>query len=56
MTKPQIKNLNQTIKLESGFELPQVGFGLWKVLKDRTAEVVYNAINCGYRNFDGAYD
>lgn len=56
MTKPQIKNLNQTIKLESGFELPQVGFGLWKVLKDRTAEVVYNAIKCGYRNFDGAYD
>ncbi|CUM49366.1 unnamed protein product [Debaryomyces fabryi] len=55
-TKTQTKTQNQTFKLESGFELPQVGFGLWKVPKHSTAEVVYNAIKCGYRNFDGAYD
>lgn len=52
----QTGSQTQTFKLESGFELPQVGFGLWKVPKDKTAEVVYNAIKCGYRNFDGAYD
>lgn len=52
----EIKTQTQTFKLGSGFQLPQVGFGLWKVAKDKTAEVVYNAIKCGYRNFDGAYD
>jgi D-xylose reductase len=33
-----------------------VGFGLWKVPKETTADTVYNAIQVGYRLFDGAYD
>ena len=33
------------IKLSSGYDMPQVGFGLWKV---------DNAIKAGYRLFDGA--
>ncbi len=42
------------IKLNSGFDMPQVGFGLWKVGNDVCADTVYNAIKAGYRLFDGA--
>ncbi|KAJ5746632.1 hypothetical protein N7520_011814 [Penicillium odoratum] len=45
-----------TIKLSSGFEMPLVGFGLWKVNNDTCADQVYNAIKAGYRLFDGACD
>lgn len=41
------------IKLNSGFDMPQIGFGLWKV-NDNCAEVVYEAIKAGYRLLDGA--
>ncbi|CCU82479.1 NADPH-dependent D-xylose reductase [Blumeria hordei DH14] len=44
------------IKLNSGYLMPQVGFGLWKVNKDTCAETVYEAIKYGYRLFDGAAD
>jgi len=47
---PQIPN----IKLSSGYDMPQVGFGLWKVDRSICADVVYNAIKIGYRLFDGA--
>ncbi|KAF9558564.1 D-xylose reductase [Agrocybe pediades] len=43
------------LKLNNGKEIPQVGFGLWKVTEN-TADVVYNAIKAGYRLFDGAFD
>lgn len=43
-----------TIKLNSGYDMPQVGFGLWKVNNDTCADTVYNAIKTGYRLFDGA--
>lgn len=42
------------IKLNSGYEMPQVGFGLWKVDNATCADTVYNAIKAGYRLFDGA--
>lgn len=45
-----------TIKLSSGYEMPQVGFGLWKVDNAAAADTVYNAIKVGYRLFDGACD
>ncbi|KAJ4290659.1 D-xylose reductase [Collariella sp. IMI 366227] len=44
------------IKLSSGHEMPQVGFGLWKVDNAVCADVVYNAIKTGYRLLDGAAD
>jgi D-xylose reductase len=45
-----------TIKLQpSGDEMPQVGFGLWKVTNATCADQVYNAIKTGYRLFDGAF-
>jgi hypothetical protein len=43
-----------SIKLSSGHEMPQVGFGLWKVDNATCADTVYNAIKTGYRLFDGA--
>jgi D-xylose reductase len=45
-----------TIKLSSGHEMPQVGFGLWKVANETAADTVYEAIKAGYRLFDGACD
>ncbi|KAM9881003.1 xylose reductase (aldo/keto reductase) [Verticillium dahliae] len=42
------------VKLNSGFDMPQVGFGLWKVDNAIAADTVYNAIKAGYRLFDGA--
>jgi D-xylose reductase len=38
-----------TIKLNSGHEMPQVGFGLWKVANETAADTVYEAIKAGYR-------
>ncbi|ODQ68886.1 hypothetical protein LIPSTDRAFT_76630 [Lipomyces starkeyi NRRL Y-11557] len=45
-----------SLRLASGADMPQVGFGLWKVPRETTADTVYNAIKLGYRLFDGAYD
>ncbi|OJI96527.1 hypothetical protein ASPVEDRAFT_119363 [Aspergillus versicolor CBS 583.65] len=45
-----------TIKLNSGYDMPIVGFGLWKVNNDTCADQVYEAIKAGYRLFDGACD
>ncbi|KAF3009380.1 NAD(P)H-dependent D-xylose reductase (XR) [Neopestalotiopsis sp. 37M] len=45
-----------SIKLSSGYEMPVVGFGIWKVPRETCAETVYNAIKLGYRHFDGAWD
>jgi D-xylose reductase len=45
-----------TVKLNSGHQMPVVGFGLWKVNNDTCADQVYNAIKTGYRLFDGACD
>lgn len=37
-------------------QVPAVGFGLWKIAKDDTAEMVLNAIKAGYRHLDSAAD
>ncbi len=42
------------VKLSSGADMPQAGFGLWKVDNAVAADTVYNAIKSGYRLFDGA--
>ncbi|ROT38733.1 NAD(P)H-dependent D-xylose reductase [Sodiomyces alkalinus F11] len=43
------------LKLASGYHIPQVGFGLWKIPPEQTANAVYHAIKAGYRHIDGAY-
>ncbi|KAF4465191.1 NAD(P)H-dependent D-xylose reductase xyl1 [Fusarium albosuccineum] len=45
-----------SIKLNSGYDMPQIGYGLWKVDNSYCADAVYNAIKAGYRLFDGACD
>ena len=53
-TLPPKATMTPSIKLNSGYEMPQVGFGLWKVDTAIASDVVYNAIKAGYRLFDGA--
>ncbi|RDW79088.1 uncharacterized protein DSM5745_05940 [Aspergillus mulundensis] len=43
-----------SITLNTGAQMPIVGFGLWKVSRDTCADQVYNAIKAGYRLLDGA--
>ncbi|KAH8889753.1 NAD(P)H-dependent D-xylose reductase [Thozetella sp. PMI_491] len=45
-----------SLKLASGHDMPLVGFGIWKVPLDNTANAVYEAIKLGYRHIDGAWD
>lgn len=45
-----------TITLNNGNKMPQVGFGCWKVDKETCADQIFNAIEVGYRLFDGAQD
>ena len=35
---------------------PAVGFGLWKIDRDETADMVHSAIAVGYRHLDSAAD
>ena len=37
-------------------QMPEIGFGLWKVARDDSADVVVEAIKTGYRHFDCAAD
>ena len=37
-------------------DMPQTGFGLWKVEPRSCSEIVYQAIKTGYRHFDSACD
>ncbi|MDG2130453.1 MAG: aldo/keto reductase [Fuerstiella sp.] len=46
----------ETIDLKWGAKLPKVGFGFWKVEKDKAAEVCRTAIEVGYRHLDCACD
>nr|Q6Y0Z3.1 RecName: Full=NADH-dependent D-xylose reductase; Short=XR [Candida parapsilosis]AAO91803.1 xylose reductase [Candida parapsilosis] len=44
------------VKLNSGYEIPLVGFGCWKLTNDVASDQIYRAIKSGYRLFDGAED
>ena len=44
----------QTIKLNNGVEIPQLGFGVYQIPLNETAEAVYQAIKAGYRLIDTA--
>ncbi|MDU5333185.1 aldo/keto reductase [Enterococcus sp.] len=44
----------QTIKLNNGVEMPQLGFGVYQIPLAETAEAVYQAIKAGYRLIDTA--
>jgi len=42
------------LTLNDGRTMPQIGFGLWQVPAERTAEVVVQGLAAGYRMIDGA--
>jgi diketogulonate reductase-like aldo/keto reductase len=42
------------VLLNNGVEIPQVGFGVWRVPRDRTRQVVATALEAGYRHVDTA--
>ncbi|HJH01563.1 aldo/keto reductase [Aerococcus urinaeequi] len=44
----------QTITLNNGVEIPQLGFGVYQIPLEETAEAVYQAIKVGYRLIDTA--
>ena len=44
------------MKYRSIKDIPQVGFGLWKVPKDVCSSAVFKAIELGYRHLDSASD
>ena len=57
-TRPQTSyhETMESIDLKWGARLPKVGFGFWKVEKDRTADICRSAIEVGYRHLDCACD
>ena len=48
--------MESLIKLADGASMPRVGLGLWKIARDRTAGLVLDAIEAGYRHLDSAAD
>nr|WP_253279014.1 aldo/keto reductase [Enterococcus faecalis] len=44
----------QTITLNNGVEIPQLGFGVYQIPVEETAGAVYQAIKTGYRLVDTA--
>ncbi|MFC0233433.1 aldo/keto reductase [Vagococcus entomophilus] len=44
----------QTITLNNGVTMPQLGFGVYQIPNEQTAEAVYQAIKVGYRLIDTA--
>lgn len=47
---PQVPN----IRLNNGVDIPQLGFGVFQIEADRTADVVRTALDAGYRHIDTA--
>lgn len=46
--------LNETFTLANGVRIPKLGLGTWMIADDRTAGVVRDAAEIGYRHFDTA--
>ncbi|KAL2126983.1 hypothetical protein VTI74DRAFT_11533 [Chaetomium olivicolor] len=47
-------SINSTIKLPSGHEIPQLGFGVYQTPMKDTARCVTEALEAGYRHIDSA--
>ncbi|EEY21683.1 2,5-diketo-D-gluconic acid reductase A [Verticillium alfalfae VaMs.102] len=48
------QNLQSKIKLNNGYEIPAVGYGLWKTPPEQAEEVCGEALRAGYRHIDSA--
>uniref|UniRef100_A0A9I9CFH6 NADP-dependent oxidoreductase domain-containing protein n=1 Tax=Cucumis melo TaxID=3656 RepID=A0A9I9CFH6_CUCME len=42
------------ITLNSGFKMPVIGLGVWRMEKQQVRDLIINAIKIGYRHFDCA--
>ncbi|KAJ6439849.1 cytochrome oxidase c assembly domain-containing protein [Purpureocillium lavendulum] len=47
-------SLGSTVKLNSGYELPLLGFGVYQTPKEQATEVCKEALKIGYRHIDSA--
>lgn len=47
-------NIRSTLKLNSGYEIPRLGFGVYQIPKEQTTEAVKEAIKQGYVHIDSA--
>ena len=52
--KGEIRMTQPMLTLNDGRQMPQLGFGLWQVPKETTAETTATALQLGYRLVDGA--
>ncbi|KAJ4807830.1 NAD(P)-linked oxidoreductase superfamily protein [Rhynchospora pubera] len=48
--------MSGAIKLSSGYEMPMVGLGVWRMEGKSIRDLILSAINIGYRHFDCAAD
>ena len=44
----------QTFKLNNGVEIPVLGFGVFQIPAEQTAQAVVDAVKAGYRHIDTA--
>ena len=49
-----IQSIKDTVTLSNGVQMPGLGFGVWQIPQESTAEAVKTAIKAGYRNIDTA--
>ncbi|KAL1862709.1 hypothetical protein VTK73DRAFT_6669 [Phialemonium thermophilum] len=47
-------SLQSKLKLPSGYEIPQLGFGVYQTPPEETAKIVTHALKTGYRHIDSA--
>ncbi|TKA75641.1 hypothetical protein B0A55_04997 [Friedmanniomyces simplex] len=47
-------NLNSTLKMPSGYEIPMLGYGVYQTPEDVAEDVTHHAIASGYRHVDSA--
>ena len=45
---------NETITLNNGVKIPQLGLGTWFIDDDKAADAVKAAVKLGYRHMDTA--
>lgn len=46
---------NPTVTLNDGHQIPQIGFGTWRIANERAPRIVSHAIATGYRHIDTAH-
>ncbi|RXH92985.1 hypothetical protein DVH24_013561 [Malus domestica] len=53
-SKERKEGRKMAITLNTGFKMPVVGLGVWRMEGKEIRDLVFNALNLGYRHFDCA--